>query len=82
MDAVAGERRRAAYRRQRLAGGIDEMHRDAAVVLLDADAAVVHDDGVRPEPLQHRVGQHLVQVAAMDRELRPFVAGEAAARFA
>src|SRR5476649_1480589 len=56
------------------------MERDARRVLLDPGAAVVELDRVFPQPRARRVEQRLVQVGAMDRELRPAVAGVAAAR--
>src|SRR5476649_2193961 len=56
------------------------MERDARRVLLDPGAAVVELDRVFPQPRARRVEQRLVQVGAMDRELRPVVAGVAAAR--
>ena len=41
---------------------------------------MIEPHGVAAQPLQRGVEQHLVQVGAMDRELRPVVAGIAAAR--
>ena len=47
---------------------------------LDADAGVARDHAVGTEALAHRREQHRLQVAAMDRELRHVVAGEAPSR--
>lgn len=57
-----------------------EMERDARSVLVDLDAAMAELDRVLAKPLLHGGEEHVVQIGAMDRELRPVVAGEAAAR--
>ncbi len=75
MDAVAAHRDLAALRLD-----VVEMDRDARAVLVDLQAAMGEPHGVAAEALPHRVEHHPVQVGAMDRKLRPVVAGEAAAR--
>ena len=75
MDAVAGDQHVAGLRRQRRAVGRGEARGDAAVVLLDADAAMAGDEALGAEPADRRVEQHLVQVGAVDRNVRPLVAG-------
>ena len=49
-------------------------------VLLDRGAAPAQEDALRPDALARGVEQHLLQVAAVDRELRMRVAGMAAER--
>src|SRR6266545_1526787 len=55
------------------------MQRDARIVLLGPEAAMIEPHGITAQPLHRRVEQHRVQIGAMDRELRPVVAGVAAA---
>ena len=74
MKAVRPHENRAAHRL-----GVFEQRLRAARVLFDADAAVTETHRVRSQPALDRVGQDLVQVGAMDGEMRVFVAGEAAA---
>src|SRR5690606_34207408 len=50
-------------------------------VLLHPDATPVELDGVGAEPLRHGVQQAVLQVPAMDRELRPPVSRFQAGRF-
>ena len=59
-----------------------EARRDPVRVLLDPDAAVAGDEVVRPDPLERGGEQHLVQVGAMDREMRPLVPGGTPPRLA
>src|SRR3984893_6088954 len=75
MDAAPADRAFAALRLH----GV-EMDDDARAVLIDLEAAMREPYGVAAQARSHRVEHHLVQVGAMDRKLRPVVAGEAAAR--
>jgi len=59
-----------------------EMHGRARRGLVDARDLVAEPHRVVAQPLADGVEQHLVQVGAMDRELRPVVAGIAAAQVA
>ena len=52
------------------------------LVLLDPVQLPAEENALRPDPLAGGVEQHLLQVAAMDRELRMRVAGIAAERLA
>ena len=56
------------------------MDGDALPVLLDGGAAPAREDALRPDALAGGVEQHLLQVGAVDRELRMRVAGMAAER--
>jgi hypothetical protein len=69
VDAVATDGHGAAH-----GGRIGEVDGDAARVLRHAGAAVVADDAVRAQALERLFEQHRLQVAAVDRELRPVVA--------
>ncbi len=53
---------------------------DAGVVLLDADAIVVEQDGVAAKLGARRFVQNEMQLAAMDADFRILIAGEFAAR--
>ena len=75
MDAVAGDHHIGVLRLQRGVVRGDKARRHARIVLLDADAAMPGDEACRTKPLLHGVEQDLVQVGAMDREMRPLVAG-------
>src|SRR6266851_4739724 len=75
MDAVTGDHHIGLLRLQRAAVRGDKTRGHARIVLLDGDAAMAGDEAVRTEPLLHGVEQDLVQVGAMDREVRPLVAG-------
>lgn len=70
VDAVAAHRDRAAHRR----AAIGEVHRHAVGILFDAGAAVAALHAVGAQALQGFVQQHRLQVAAVDRVLRPVVA--------
>src|SRR6185437_11067559 len=78
VDAIACDQDIALLCPQCAAIGPDKACRDAAVVLLHADAAMAGYEILRAEPLAHGVKQHLVQVAAMDRKVRPLMAGREA----
>ena len=75
MDAVAADRDLAALRLS-----LVEMDRHTRAVLIHFQAATTKLHGSVAEPLPRRVEHHLVQIGAMDRQLRPVVAGEASAR--
>src|SRR4029077_1159589 len=75
MDAVACDQHVALLLRERGAVRRDEARGDAGVALLHADAAVAGDETFRAQPLAHGVEQHLVQVAAMNGEMRPAMPG-------
>src|SRR5258706_4805103 len=75
MNTVASDRNAAAHRFP-----AREADRDAALALFYRFAAIPQCDGIGAEPLPHRLDQHPVQLAAVDRKLRPGVARVAAAR--
>src|SRR5581483_5839490 len=65
----------------RLVGrGVTEVRRRARLILLDAAAFPAGTDRLRAEPRAHRLQQHELQIAAMDRELRPVITGVTARR--
>ena len=65
------------------AGGlVDEFGTDAAFGLGPAGEMVAGEDVLPAQALDRGIEQDLLQRAAMDRELRPFVAGLDAARLA
>ena len=81
MHAVAGDHHRATLGGKLHAGrGVLEMRGGAAIVLLDTGAAVIGDDAVGARARDERREQHHLQVTAVDREHRPFVAAVAPAR--
>src|SRR5204863_8601273 len=55
---------------------------DAAFVLRKSAAAPAQVQAIRADALTECIEQHLVQVAAVDRELRPFISGMTAGRLA
>src|SRR5260370_29356461 len=59
---------------------MDEARRDRAALLLEALDAPAEFDAARTQPLLGRAIQDHLQLAAMDRELRPRQAGMPAAR--
>src|SRR5512140_1128888 len=75
MDAVAADRDLAAGR-----FGILETDRHAVIVLIDPEAAMPELHGICAQTIAHGAQQYVVQVGAMDRKLRPVVAGVTAAR--
>src|SRR5580692_11298566 len=56
------------------------MKRDAALVLLDADAVVIGENAREPEALARRLEKRLVQASAMQADFREGMAREFAAR--
>ena len=75
MDAVAGDQHIGLLGGERGAVRGGEARRHARLALLDAHAAMAGDEVVGAQPLAHGVEQHLVQVGAVDREMRPLVPG-------
>ena len=83
MDAVGGDQEFAFVGASRLAGRlVDELGADAVVSLGPAGEVVAGEDVRLAQPFGRGVEQDLLQRAAMDRELRPLVAGLDAARLA
>ncbi len=81
IDAVAGDRDATAHGAAvRAARPIGEMHADAGLILLDAEAMMIGDEPVVPRARAEGIEQHHLQIAAMDRELRMIVAGGAPER--
>ena len=65
------------------AGGlVDEFGADAVVGLGPAGEMMAGENVLLAQPLDRGIEQDLLQRAAMDRELRPFVTGLDAARLA
>ena len=82
MDAVGADQHVAVRGAPVRAVAIEEIGGDAALVLLEVAEPMA---GVQPafaEPRAHRLMDHALQPAAMDRELRHVVAGVDAARLA
>jgi hypothetical protein len=76
MHAVAGDDDvRADTGQCRVVGGGTERQVRRVLVLRDARASVVEQDGVRPEAFPYGAEQHGVQPAAVDGVLRSAVAG-------
>src|SRR3984957_8979830 len=68
---------------RRLAGGlVDEIGADAARCLRPAAEVMAGENVGGAKPFGRGIEQDLLQRAAMDRELRPSIAGLDAARFA
>ena len=83
MDAVGRDQHVGALRRQAPAGGaVEELRGDAALVLLEGDEMAPGADALGAERRARRVLQDHQQIAAVDRILRPGIAGGAAARLA
>ena len=61
---------------------VEEIGGDAALVLRERAEPVAGVDAALAEPRAHRLEDHALQPAAMDRELRHVVAGVEAARLA
>ena len=74
MNTVTGNRHRAAR-----GAAIGKARRHALIILIDAFATLVQQNAVLSQSLPHGVDQYLMQVAAMDRQLRPVIAGGTAA---
>ena len=76
MDAVGADQQIGPVRRQFLAGGpVDEMGLNAIRVLDEMREAMTGEDAFAADPRPHRIVKDEMQVAAVDRVLRPAVAG-------
>ena len=83
VNAVRADQRIAALAANGAAGhGIDETRRHAVAVLLDMHEAMPGPNGRRAQARPHRAREDHQQPPAMDRILRPLVAGTQAARLA
>src|SRR2546430_8296556 len=83
MDAVGGDQKFAFVGACGLAGRlVDEFGADAVGGFGPAGEVMAGENIFATQPLDRGVEQNLLQRAAMDRELRPLVAGLAAARLA
>jgi len=76
VDSVAANRDCSVH-----GGTIAKPQRDFGSILLEPEAVPAEVNALRADPRLHRVEQERLQVAAMDRELRPRVAGLAPQRF-
>src|ERR1700710_2173512 len=83
MDAVGCDQEPAVMAAGRLAGRlVDEIGAAAFRGFGPADKMMAGENVLRAQPFGRGVEQDLLQRAAMDRKLRPFVAGLDAARLA
>ncbi len=82
MDAVGADQDVTAHGPGMRACTIEEIGRDAALVLGEGPKTASGVDCVRPEPLLDGAMNHALQPAAMDRELRHVMAGIDATGFA
>ena len=82
MDAVGADQRRPAHRLGDGAVVVGERGRHAIVVLLEAGQPAVGADDRLAQALHHRVAEHALEHAAMDRELGHRVTGVQAAQLA
>jgi hypothetical protein len=82
MDAVARHENIARLRRPSRTIRVDEMCGDTCLVLLDRAAAMTRDEVLSSDAVAHGIEQHLMQVAAMKRDVRPLVARSKAPRLA
>src|SRR6201999_793287 len=81
IDAVAGDHGAAADRAaDSAARPIGKMHADAGSILLDTNTVMTGDEAVAAGAGAKRIQQRHLQIAAMDRELRMFIARRAAER--
>ena len=83
MDTVRTDQRVAALAGNRSTGrGIDEVRRHAVIVLLDVGETMAGPNGGCTQARLHGARETHEQAAAVDRVLRPAVAGIQAARLA
>ena len=83
MDAVGRNQQCAVETALRFAGRlVDEFGADAVLRLAPAGEMVAGENVLFAQPLDRGIEQNLLQRAAMDRKLRPFVTGLDAARLA
>src|SRR3979409_2745109 len=83
MNALSCDQSRAFLAPLGFAGGlVDEIGADAIAGLGPANEMMAGENVLRSQPFGRGVEQDLLQRAAMDRKLRPFVTGLDAARLA
>ena len=82
MDAVAADENVAGHCGARALGEFLEAGFDGSFLLREGGEYVARVHGRAPQPLDHGIAQHALQVAAVDGKLRHFVAGLQAARLA
>src|SRR5215216_3224378 len=82
MDTVGADENVALRGRVVRAAAVEEIGGDAAVVLLEAAEPVPGADAALAEPRARRLVDHVLQLAAMDRELRHVEARIGAAQLA
>ncbi len=82
MDPVGPHQQPPVRLRARAIGVLDQGRHPAAGVLAISGDPAAQPHGIRAGPLQQRVVQQHVELAAVDRILRPPVAGQPAAGFA
>ena len=80
VDAVGADERVGRGGPRGADDAIAQLHADAVLRLLEARDGGARADAVRAEALADGVEQQQLQLAAMDRDLRPAVAGGAPAR--
>ena len=80
VDAVGADQDVGLRRLDGIAAAVDEAGDDLAALLLEGREAAAEPDLVRAQHLPGRLEQDHLQLAAMDRELRPRQAGVPAAR--
>ncbi len=83
MDAVGGDQQGAVVTPCGFSGGpVDEVGANALGSFRPPGDMMTGENVVGAQPFGHGIEQDLLQFTAMDRELRPFVAGLQPARFA
>ncbi len=83
MNAVGCDQQCTVMAARSLAGSlVDEIRADACGCLRPAAEMMAGEDVGLAKPFGRSIEQDLLQYATMDRELRPFIAGLDAARFA
>ena len=80
VDAVRADEQRAARLGGRAVGVFDERGDTAVGILPIAHHPATKSDRLRPDPLHHFFMQQHVELAAMNRVLRPVVASQKSAR--
>src|SRR5438445_3358650 len=81
MDAVGADQNVAARGVHMRAIAVEEKGRDTAFVLRERAEPAAGTDRIRTKAFDHRLMDHALQAATMDRELRHLVAGIEAALF-
>ena len=78
MQAIAGDQHVAfPLDRRRASRSVDKPGSYLRRGLLEANAFATREKSIRPDALPERFEQQLLQIAAMNRELRPIVTGPA-----